>query len=1189
MRLRKSYEIFLFVIGCILINYFGKALAQYFMLPMWLDSVGTVFVAYVFGPVCGAIVGVTSNVMYCFQSTVSLFYGLTNLAIGVTVGICTKKGVLKNIIEFLTTAFIVTVLSVFVSVPLNYILSDGATGNIWGDGVSALLQELGCNIKISNIAGQFYLDFVDKVITMLILFMAVQIFEKRKENRTKHKKSSQKIVSIFLSVLFLGVLLPGNIIYAEDSSLNQEMKPYNFHKYVQTVYNGENGLPGGSANDIVQTKDGILWIGTYGGLYRYSGNSFQWMNELDPVKTVNCLYADEAGRLWIGTNDNGLSICINQQISNVVNREDGLPSNSVRCIVEDTEGYYYVGTTDSLVVMQLSGGLKVHKIIPDVVYANSICADQNGNVVAVTDTGGLYLIRDTEIIAQQKIQNEGEDYNCCAFDKTGKLYVGTSTNVIETYQISENGLEKVATTTCENLKGVNSLKISEDNIMFICADNGVGYMTLGGEYCSIDTNTFNSSIEHMQIDYQGNLWFVSSRLGLLRMCPSIFREIYEEYGLSENVVNTVIKWQDCMCFGTDCGLDVVSENHTTKLADSVTEQLKGVRIRCLMVDSKNHLWVCTSGQGIWEIWENGEIKIYNSKTGTIGDKFRSVIETKDGTIVAAGDSGLTYIRQGEVYETIGIEDGLNNPKVLTLYEIDNGSILAGTDGNGIAVIKDGNITQMLKQENGLSSEIILRMVPDSAGGGLFIVTGNGLCYLTEEGEIRILDNFPYYNNYDLVEGKDDELFVLSSAGIYIVDKTALLEGKEVAYELLDTKKGLRIELTPNSWNYIDEEENLYLSGETGAVCMNLNQYDISVRSYRMLLKEMIVDGESQSVEKGETTYIPRGACRIEINPEVVNYSINDPCISVYLDGFDQKPKLMTQSEMSSIVYTNLPSGDYTFHLAVLESRTGNIIAENTYRIIKEKEIYDNWWFQLYVLVVAVVVIAYLTWMLIITQIRKTLRIQKMELEWTKNQLQMGNETILTIAKTVDAKDENTSQHSVRVSEYSVLIAKKLGYSEEACEELRKIAILHDIGKIGIPDYVLNKPAKLTDEEYEIMKSHVVRGAEILKNFTLIDHVTEGALYHHERYDGHGYIHGLKGEDIPLNARIIGIADAFDAMTANRVYRKKLDFEYVLAELRKGRGTQFDPKLVDILLGLIEDGTIDVTEIYKTKSKSSEEV
>ena len=122
--------------------------------------------------------------------------------------------------------------------------------------------------------------------------------------------------------------------------------------------------------------------------------------------------------------------------------------------------------------------------------------------------------------------------------------------------------------------------------------------------------------------------------------------------------------------------------------------------------------------------------------------------------------------------------------------------------------------------------------------------------------------------------------------------------------------------------------------------------------------------------------------------------------------------------------------------------------------------------------------------------------------------------------------------------------------------------------------------RLTDEEYALMKSHVEKGAQILKNFTLINHVEEGALYHHERYDGSGYMYGLKGEEIPLNARIIGIADAFDAMTANRVYRKKLDKDYVIREIKRGSGTQFDPKLVEIMLGLIEKGLIDIDNLYK---------
>ena len=211
--------------------------------------------------------------------------------------------------------------------------------------------------------------------------------------------------------------------------------------------------------------------------------------------------------------------------------------------------------------------------------------------------------------------------------------------------------------------------------------------------------------------------------------------------------------------------------------------------------------------------------------------------------------------------------------------------------------------------------------------------------------------------------------------------------------------------------------------------------------------------------------------------------------------------------------------------------------------------------------------------------QKTLLVQERQLDMARQQAEMGNEIIVAIAKAVDAKDENTNQHSYRVAEYAAMIAREMGLGEKETENLRRAARMHDIGKIGIPDSILKKAGRLTDEEYAVMKSHVVRGAEILKDFTMIDHVVEGARFHHERYDGRGYPDGLKGEDIPLYGRIIGVADAFDAMTANRVYRKKMDFAYVLGEMERGRGTQFAPEIVDILLRLIRDGKIRLEELY----------
>ena len=153
----------------------------------------------------------------------------------------------------------------------------------------------------------------------------------------------------------------------------------------------------------------------------------------------------------------------------------------------------------------------------------------------------------------------------------------------------------------------------------------------------------------------------------------------------------------------------------------------------------------------------------------------------------------------------------------------------------------------------------------------------------------------------------------------------------------------------------------------------------------------------------------------------------------------------------------------------------------------------------------------------------------------------------------------------------------MGFNEEELNNIYYIGLLHDCGKIGVPDYILGKPGKLTEEEFEKIKSHTVRGGEILSRFKSINNVSDGALYHHERYDGKGYPKGLKGEEIPLIARIICVADAFDAMNSNRIYREKLTHDYIINELNDNKGTQFDPHIADIMIELIEENKVKTTK------------
>lgn len=203
------------------------------------------------------------------------------------------------------------------------------------------------------------------------------------------------------------------------------------------------------------------------------------------------------------------------------------------------------------------------------------------------------------------------------------------------------------------------------------------------------------------------------------------------------------------------------------------------------------------------------------------------------------------------------------------------------------------------------------------------------------------------------------------------------------------------------------------------------------------------------------------------------------------------------------------------------------------------------------------------------ELRNELEIKLEEKSWELEKVSLNS--IMAIAHTIDAKDVYTAGHSVRVAKCAAEIAKRLGWSETEVQNIHYMALLHDIGKIGVPDTILNKPVRLSEEEFVLIRRHPVIGNEILKDIHSIKDVAVGALYHHERYDGKGYPYGLKGEEIPLCARIIGIADTYDAMTSNRIYRAKLSDQRVIEEFEKGIGTQFDPELAELFLSMLREG------------------
>lgn len=193
-----------------------------------------------------------------------------------------------------------------------------------------------------------------------------------------------------------------------------------------------------------------------------------------------------------------------------------------------------------------------------------------------------------------------------------------------------------------------------------------------------------------------------------------------------------------------------------------------------------------------------------------------------------------------------------------------------------------------------------------------------------------------------------------------------------------------------------------------------------------------------------------------------------------------------------------------------------------------------------------------------------------------------NRTLMrTLARTIDAKDRYTNGHSQRVAAYAAMIADRMGKSTEEKKEIYYAALLHDVGKIHIPDAIINKPSRLTEEEFSYIKLHPVSGYYILRDIKENPLIAQGAKWHHERYDGYGYPNGLIGENIPEVARIIGVADSYDAMTSNRIYRSYMPQDKVREEIEKGRGEQYDPAIADIMLQMIDEDSE-----YKLRQKTA---
>lgn len=972
-----------------------------------------------------------------------------------------------------------------------------------------------------------------------------------------------------LFTLILPLALTLSAINAPVYAASQENFLQNWIVY---EYNDTNGLPTGEANTVIQTSDGYIWIGSYGGLIRYDGTEFYNFSGGSgsfPSSGIRTLFEDSKKRLWIGTNDSGIYFYENNTFTHIDYGERTM-FLSVRCFAEDNEGRIYAGTTSGLALISEDNELLPVSGEEKPVY--SAVTDKNGIVWACKDDGIVDFVSDGEVIGVfDSSKHLKSNVYCAGTDRNGGIYLGTSDNYVYEAEIYDalykDNSFKFTEHSTKNVSTFNDIAQDEKGNIWAVGISGSGFFDSDWNWHSVKEE---HAVAAMRIcfDYEGNVWIASTSYGIIHLVEGTYYNVNADAHLSEIPVNTIAVYSGGYLIGTDTGLIALNSNYL-RSENGLSEMLQGERIRHIMRDSKGIVWISTYYQNGLVMYDpkTENITIYSTENGLTDNHVRMALELSDGSIAVATHNGVNIIQDGKIIETYNEENGLTFPMILCLCEGLDGALYAGSDGQGIYVIKDKEVKHY-NYEQGLDSGVILRMLPDKDGRGLFISAGNSLYYWDYS-----IDRFKLLSNYEKSPGSifdmklvGDDIWLMQSNGINIINREMLLKGiDKPTVKIIGATYGLTGSLNANTWN-CEEDGVLYLCTANGVSILNISDISDYDSKISPVINKVEIDGSVLSYDK--VINMKGTDTRLTFNFAALSFSGKELRLRYMLEGFDVDYSFVNNENPLSASYTNLHGGNYNFKVDVLGSDGETVIGSLDIPVHKNDRL---WEMPVFWIIIAVIAIVFIVLIVNIIIRKKTEALKRRQSEYRTIIMQ----ALRTFANTIDAKDQYTNGHSIRVAMYSNMLAKKLGLSADDQERLYDIALLHDIGKIGISDKILNKNGKLDPAEIAIIKQHPTIGGRILKDFTSIPGISEGARYHHERYDGTGYNEGLKGEAIPYFARIICVADCYDTMAGGRHYQHSKSPEEIKEEFIRCSGTQFDPAIAEKMVELIDEGQVPV--------------
>ncbi|MCR4787779.1 MAG: response regulator [Lachnospiraceae bacterium] len=790
----------------------------------------------------------------------------------------------------------------------------------------------------------------------------------------KHKSS---IVIIICILLILAGSIPMEVFAEEDSSTTSSTSGVIGNVigggyaatgqiegvgYTTKLFDATNGLNSSDANCVYGSRDGYVWIGNNGGIIRHDGTSFERLDTSYGLTSGRVIYEDSSSRLWIGTNDNGVVVMDGNEHKHIT-YEDGLPSSSIRTFAEGINGYVYIGTANGLVYADNDMNIaRVNDVRLENETVSRLVADMNGLVYGCTKNGCIFTVNSGSVSYFLR-SGEGKfpKISMMLADprSPGKVYMGAEQDTVYYGRLSgdSEGYKKIY---IPGLGNVNWMSY-ECGRVWIASDNLVGYLDDDNCFHEIDISPVDNPVDMITSDYQGNIWIASARQGVMKIVTNNFVNIPSGAGIADGAVNSTCLYKEQLYIGTDKGLSILEESSHRSITNDLTNFLAEIKIRCIARDSENNLWIGTYSKdcGLVCYTDKGVIRKYTDKDGMLSNQINCIRIASDGSVLIGTNGGLNVIKNGLIVRAVGASDSISNTVFLTVEEGGNGVLYAGTDGDGIYMIKGDNVMK-IGRDNGLTSDVIVKIKKDIIFGCYWIITSNSIEYM-REGAITNIETFPYNNNFDIFADKLGNRWILSSQGVYCVSGKDMLDDDITAYRLYSLSNGLDGIPTDNSSSDLDDEGNLYIAQRTGVSVVNIDHYYDRDTYVKMFIRSLYCNNELIMPDANGNYSLPAAQGRIQITPSILDYTLTDPLVRVYLEGAKDEGVTSVQSKLSPLEYTDLGYGDYVLHLQILDKNSGFVIEEKAFGISKTPRFAELLIVRIATLAVLSIGVALLVW------------------------------------------------------------------------------------------------------------------------------------------------------------------------------------------------------------------------------------